>query len=142
MTLELRLPAIREEVGDDKTTIKCETSTPALPLSLRLGRLHTGALHTATHEDLRDAHNSTGSQDSPGTTPAAAPAGRTRCTKPQRKRASIKSSISLLFRKKEKGRPEDPNKEALGPGQANRPHLSLGGVLYLRCTACERTPAC
>ena len=50
------MPAIREEVGDDKTTIKCETSTPALPLSLRLGHLHTGALHTATHEDLRDAH--------------------------------------------------------------------------------------
>ncbi|XP_059737452.1 liprin-alpha-1-like isoform X2 [Bos taurus] len=71
MTLELRLPAIREEVGDDKTTIKCETSTPALPLSLRLGRLHTGALRTATHEDLRDAHNSTGSQDSPGNNPSS-----------------------------------------------------------------------
>ncbi|MXQ99629.1 hypothetical protein E5288_WYG015292 [Bos mutus] len=66
-----KLPAIREEVGDDKTTIKCETSTPALPLSLRLGRLHTGALHTATHEDLRDAHNSTGSQDSPGNNPSS-----------------------------------------------------------------------
>ena len=36
--------------------IKCETSTLAWPRSLRLGRLHTGALHTATHEDLRDAH--------------------------------------------------------------------------------------
>ncbi|XP_070635375.1 liprin-alpha-1-like isoform X1 [Bos indicus] len=147
MTLELRLPAIREEVGDDKTTIKCETSTPALPLSLRLGRLHTGALRTATHEDLRDAHKLTpvgafflilvevcpargmfltvmalclsarqALRTTPGTTPAAAPAGRTRCTKPQRKRASIKSSISCLFRKKEKGRPEHPNKEALGPG--------------------------
>ena len=28
----------------------------------------------------------------------------------------IKSSISRLFRKKEKGRPEHPSKEALGPG--------------------------
>ena len=39
-----------------RNPIKCETSTPASPQSLRLSRLHTGALHTATHEDLRDAH--------------------------------------------------------------------------------------
>ncbi|XP_055421779.1 liprin-alpha-1-like isoform X1 [Bubalus kerabau] len=141
MTLELPLPALREEVGDDKTAIKCETSTPASPQSLRLSRLHTGALHTATHEDLRDAHKLTpvgafflilvevcpargtfltvtalclsarqALRTTPGTTPAAAPAGRTRCTKPQRKRASIKSSISCLFRKKEKGQLNTPTR--------------------------------
>ncbi|XP_061266711.1 uncharacterized protein LOC133244049 [Bos javanicus] len=41
------LPALWEEVGDDKTTIKCETSTPASLRSLWLDRLHTGALRTA-----------------------------------------------------------------------------------------------
>ncbi|MXQ99514.1 hypothetical protein E5288_WYG000941 [Bos mutus] len=65
------LPALRKEVGDDKTAIKCETSTPTSPRSLWLDRLHTGALCTATHEDIRDAHNSTGSQDNPGNNPSS-----------------------------------------------------------------------
>ncbi|XP_061256469.1 liprin-alpha-1-like [Bos javanicus] len=115
MTLELRLPAIREEVGDDKTSIKCETSTLAWPRSLQLGRLHTGALRTATHEDLRDAHNSTGSQDSPGNNPSSSTSSQGSLHKAPKKKG-IKSSISRLFRKKEKGRPEHPSKEALGPG--------------------------
>lgn len=50
----LQLPASREEVRDDKTTIKCETSPPSSPRSLRLDRLHKGALHTVSHEDIRD----------------------------------------------------------------------------------------
>lgn len=49
-----QLPASREEVRDDKTTIKCETSPPSSPRSLRLDRLHKGALHTVSHEDIRD----------------------------------------------------------------------------------------
>ncbi|XP_070635370.1 liprin-alpha-1-like isoform X2 [Bos indicus] len=114
MTLELCLPAIREEVEDDKTSIKCETSTLAWPRSLQLGHLHTGALRTATHEDLRDAHNSTGSQDSPGNNPSSSTSSQGSLHKAPKKKG-IKSSISRLFRKKEKGRPEDPSKEALGP---------------------------
>ena len=51
--------------------------------------------------------SSTGSQDSPGNNPSSS-------TSPKKK--GIKSSISRLFRKKEKGRPEHPSKEALGPG--------------------------
>ncbi|XP_059736476.1 liprin-alpha-1-like isoform X11 [Bos taurus] len=120
MTLELRLPAIREEVGDDKTSIKCETSTLAWPRSLQLGRLHTGALRTATHEDLRDAHNSTGSQDSPGNNPSSSTSSQGSLHKAPKKKG-IKSSISRLFRKKEKGRPEHPSKEALGPGRIFTP---------------------
>ncbi|MXQ95028.1 hypothetical protein E5288_WYG021817 [Bos mutus] len=108
------LPAIREEVGDDKTSIKCETSTLAWPRSLQLGRLHTGALRTATHEDLRDAHNSTGSQDSPGNNPSSSSSSQGSLHKAPKKKG-IKSSISRLFRKKEKGRPEHPSKETLGP---------------------------
>ncbi|KAK7803109.1 hypothetical protein U0070_015179 [Myodes glareolus] len=53
------LPASREEVRDDKTTIKCETSPPSSPRPLRLDRLHKGALHTVSHEDIRDLRNST-----------------------------------------------------------------------------------
>lgn len=49
-----QLPASREEVRDDKATIKCETSPPSSPRSLRVDRLHKGALHTASHEDIRD----------------------------------------------------------------------------------------
>ncbi|XDB65342.1 hypothetical protein AB1E18_018631 [Capra hircus] len=76
-SLDEKLPALQEEVGDDKTAIKCETSTPASPWSLRLDRLHTGSLCTATHRDIRDthgdirdAHNSAGSQDNPGNNPS------------------------------------------------------------------------
>ncbi|XP_070635404.1 liprin-alpha-1-like isoform X3 [Bos indicus] len=120
MTLELRLPAIREEVGDDKTAIKCETSTLAWPRSLRLGRLRTGALRTATHEDLGDAHNSTGSQDSPGNNPSSSTSSQGSLHKAPKKKG-IKSSISRLFRKKENGRPEHPSKEALGAGRIFTP---------------------
>ncbi|XP_070635374.1 liprin-alpha-1-like [Bos indicus] len=120
MTLELCLPAIREEVEDDKTSIKCETSTLAWPRSLQLGHLHTGALRTATHEDLRDAHNSTGSQDSPGNNPSSSTSSQGSLHKAPKKKG-IKSSISRLFRKKEKGRPEDPSKEVLGPGRIFTP---------------------
>ncbi|KFQ22519.1 Liprin-alpha-1, partial [Merops nubicus] len=41
-------PASREEVRDDKTTIKCETSPPSSPRSLRLDRVQKGALHTVS----------------------------------------------------------------------------------------------
>ncbi|MXQ80149.1 hypothetical protein E5288_WYG013694 [Bos mutus] len=108
-----QLPALWEEVGDDKTTIKCETSTPALPRSLRLDRLHTGTLRTATHEDIRDPRNSTGSQDSPGNNPSSSTSSQDSLHKALKKKG-IKSSISRLFRKKENGWPEHPSKEMLG----------------------------
>ncbi|XP_061260019.1 liprin-alpha-1-like isoform X1 [Bos javanicus] len=115
-----QLPALREEVGDDKTAIKCETSPPASLRSLQLDRLHTRALHTATHEDIRDAHNSTGSQDSPGNNPSSSTSRQDSLHKALKKKG-IKSSISHLFRKKEKGWPEHPGKEALGPGRIFTP---------------------
>uniref|UniRef100_H0WKB1 PTPRF interacting protein alpha 1 n=1 Tax=Otolemur garnettii TaxID=30611 RepID=H0WKB1_OTOGA len=90
-----------EEVRDDKTTIKCETSPPASPGSLRLDRPQKGALHTVSHEDIRDLRNSNSSQDSLHKAP---------------KKKGIKSSIGRLFGKKEKGRPGPTGKEALGQG--------------------------
>ncbi|XP_045021082.1 liprin-alpha-1-like [Bubalus bubalis] len=115
-----KLPALWEEVGDDKTTIKCETSPPASPRSLRLDRLHMGALHTATPEDIRDARNSTGFQDSPGNNPSSSTSRQDSLHKAPNKKG-IKSSISHLFHKKEKGGPEHPGKEALGPGRIFTP---------------------
>ncbi|XP_032494698.1 liprin-alpha-1 isoform X5 [Phocoena sinus] len=107
------LPASREEVRDDKTTIKCETSPPSSPRSLRLDRLHAGALHTASHEDIRDARNSTGSQDGPASNPSSSSSSQDSLHKAPKKKG-IKSSIGRLFGKKEKGRPGALGKESLG----------------------------
>ncbi|XP_050614075.1 liprin-alpha-1 isoform X11 [Macaca thibetana thibetana] len=107
------LPPSREEVRDDKTTIKCETSPPSSPRALRLDRLHKGALHTVSHEDIRDVRNSTGSQDGPVSNPSSSNSSQDSLHKAPKKKG-IKSSIGRLFGKKEKGRPGQTGKEALG----------------------------
>uniref|UniRef100_A0A8C0KX18 PTPRF interacting protein alpha 1 n=1 Tax=Canis lupus dingo TaxID=286419 RepID=A0A8C0KX18_CANLU len=99
------LPASREEVRDDKATIKCETSPPSSPRSLRLDRLHKGAL-------------STGSQDGPVSNPSSSNSSQDSLHKAPKKKG-IKSSIGRLFGKKEKGRPghtetENSSQDALG----------------------------
>ncbi|XP_074086961.1 liprin-alpha-1 isoform X3 [Macrotis lagotis] len=109
-----QLPASREEVRDDKTTIKCETSPPSSPRSLRLDRLHKGALHTVSHEDIRDIRNSTGSQDGQVSNPSSSNSSQDSLHKAPKKKG-IKSSIGRLFGKKEKGRPGHIGKESLGP---------------------------
>ncbi|XP_023042227.2 liprin-alpha-1 isoform X4 [Piliocolobus tephrosceles] len=107
------LPPSREEVRDDKTTIKCETSPPSSPRALRLDRLHKGALHTVSQEDVRDIRNSTGSQDGPVSNPSSSNSSQDSLHKAPKKKG-IKSSIGRLFGKKEKGRPGQTGKEALG----------------------------
>ncbi|KAL2805728.1 liprin-alpha-1 isoform a, partial [Daubentonia madagascariensis] len=106
------LPYSREEVRDDKTTIKCETSPPASPGSLRLDRPQKGALHTVSHEDIRDVRNSTGSQDGPVSNPSSSNSSQDSLHKAPKKKG-IKSSIGRLFGKKEKGRPGPTGKAAL-----------------------------
>ncbi|XP_045414177.1 liprin-alpha-1 isoform X1 [Lemur catta] len=106
------LPYSREEVRDDKTTIKCETSPPASPGSLRLDRPQKGALHTVSHEDIRDMRNSTGSQDGPVSNPSSSNSSQDSLHKAPKKKG-IKSSIGRLFGKKEKGRPGPAGKAAL-----------------------------
>nr|XP_009508641.1 PREDICTED: liprin-alpha-1 [Phalacrocorax carbo] len=96
--------ASREEVRDDKTTIKCETSPPSSPRSLRLDRVQKGALHTVSHEDIRDIRNSTGSQDGQTSNPSSSNSSQDSLHKAPKKKG-IKSSIGRLFGKKEKGRP-------------------------------------
>ncbi|XP_015289805.2 liprin-alpha-1 isoform X4 [Macaca fascicularis] len=108
-----KLPPSREEARDDKTTIKCETSPPSSPRALRLDRLPKGALHTVSHEDIRDVRNSTGSQDGPVSNPSSSNSSQDSLHKAPKKKG-IKSSIGRLFGKKEKGRPGQTGKEALG----------------------------
>ncbi|XP_044922256.1 liprin-alpha-1 isoform X3 [Mustela putorius furo] len=124
------VPASREEVRDDKATIKCETSPPSSPRSLRLDRLHKGALHTASHEDIRDVRNSTGSQDGPGSNPSSSSSSQDSLHKAPRKKG-IKSSIGRLFGKKEKGRPGHAGKEPTGPAAASETENSSQDALGL-----------
>ncbi|XP_070086073.1 liprin-alpha-1 isoform X10 [Equus caballus] len=124
------LPASLEEVRDDKTIIKCETSPPPSPRSLRLDRLHKGALHTVGHEDLRDLRNSTGSQDGPVSNPSSSNSGQDSLHKAPKKKG-IKSSIGRLFGKKEKGRPGHAGKESLGQAGVSETENSAQDALGL-----------
>uniref|UniRef100_A0A803TUY1 PTPRF interacting protein alpha 1 n=1 Tax=Anolis carolinensis TaxID=28377 RepID=A0A803TUY1_ANOCA len=87
----------REELRDDKTTIKCETSPPSSPRSLHLDRAYKGAF-------------STGSQDGQVSNPSSSNSSQDSLHKAPKKKG-IKSSIGRLFGKKEKGRPGQINKE-------------------------------
>ncbi|XP_073397860.1 liprin-alpha-1 isoform X8 [Dendrobates tinctorius] len=108
-------PGTRDDPRDDKTTIRCETSPPASPRSLRLSSAHKGALHTMSHEDIRDIRNSTGSQDGQVSNPSSSNSSQDSLNKAPKKKG-IKSSIGRLFGKKEKGRPGQLGKESLGSG--------------------------
>uniref|UniRef100_A0A663MIW7 PTPRF interacting protein alpha 1 n=1 Tax=Athene cunicularia TaxID=194338 RepID=A0A663MIW7_ATHCN len=104
-------PASREEVRDDKTTIKCETSPPSSPRSLRLDRVQKGAF-------------STGSQDGQTSNPSSSNSSQDSLHKAPKKKG-IKSSIGRLFGKKEKGRPGQTSKETLGQDSSSQDALGL-----------------
>ncbi|KAM6466704.1 liprin-alpha-1 isoform 8-T8 [Liasis olivaceus] len=106
-------PVSREEVRDDKATIKCETSPPSSPRSLHLDKSYKEALHTVSQEDIRDLRNSTGSQDGQVSNPSSSNSSQDSLHKAPKKKG-IKSSIGRLFGKKEKGRSGQMNKEILG----------------------------
>ncbi|XP_075423737.1 LOW QUALITY PROTEIN: liprin-alpha-1 [Ascaphus truei] len=108
-------PGTRDETRDDKATIRCETSPPPSPRSFRLNAGHKGALHTMSHEDIRDIRNSTGSQDGQVSNPSSSNSSQDSLNKAPKKKG-IKSSIGRLFGKKEKGRPGLMGKDSLGPG--------------------------
>lgn len=92
---------------DDKATIRCETSPPSTPSSMRL---HKGSLHTSSHEDLRDVR-SAGLQDS---NPSSSNSSQDSLNKATKKK-SIKVSIGRLFAKKEKSRAGAVGKESPVP---------------------------
>ncbi|NXV77546.1 LIPA1 protein, partial [Atlantisia rogersi] len=112
-------PASREEVRDDKTTIKCETSPPSSPRSLRLDRVQKGALHTRLlYDTFFFFASSTGSQDGQTSNPSSSNSSQDSLHKAPKKKG-IKSSIGRLFGKKEKGRPGQTSKESLGQADSS-----------------------
>ncbi|KAJ3612257.1 hypothetical protein NHX12_020533 [Muraenolepis orangiensis] len=81
-----KIAAVDEDGREDKATIKCETSPPSTPRTVRM----THTLPASSHNDTRGALSSVASsQDS---------------LHKQPKKKGIKSSIGRLFGKKEKGR--------------------------------------
>ncbi|KAM5205395.1 liprin-alpha-4 isoform 14-T36 [Hipposideros larvatus] len=98
---KLLSPVSREENREDKATIKCETSPPSSPRTLRLEKLGHPARSqeegkSAVEDQASNPSSSGSSQDSlhRGT-----------------KRKGIKSSIGRLFGKKDKGRPVQPSQD-------------------------------
>uniref|UniRef100_A0A8C7NKJ0 SAM domain-containing protein n=1 Tax=Oncorhynchus mykiss TaxID=8022 RepID=A0A8C7NKJ0_ONCMY len=122
-----RMGVMTLSAQDDKTTIHCETSPPTTPRSMRL---HKGASHTASHEDIRDIRSMTTLQDGQGSNPSSSNSSQDSLNKAAKKK-SIKSSIGRLFGKKEKGRPGPPGtgtpeaetspQDALGLGKLGGP---------------------
>uniref|UniRef100_A0A1A8J6P3 Protein tyrosine phosphatase, receptor type, f polypeptide (PTPRF), interacting protein (Liprin), alpha 1 n=1 Tax=Nothobranchius kuhntae TaxID=321403 RepID=A0A1A8J6P3_NOTKU len=102
----------RKSAQDDKATIRCETSPPTTPRSMRLNR-EVG--HAASHEDIRGLG---GLQDGQGSNPSSSNSSQDSLNKAAKKK-SIKSSIGRLFGKKEKGRSSVPGKDS--PSQAGTP---------------------
>ncbi|XP_031425338.1 liprin-alpha-1 isoform X16 [Clupea harengus] len=98
----------RKSEQDDKATIRCETSPPTTPRSMRL---HKGAIHAASHEDIRDIRGIAGLQDGQGSDPSSSNSSQDSLNKAAKKK-SIKSSIGRLFGKKEKGRPSPSSKDS------------------------------
>ncbi|KAM9000791.1 liprin-alpha-4 isoform 3-T3 [Sarcophilus harrisii] len=90
---KLLSPVAREENREDKTTIKCETSPPSSPRTLRLEKLG----HPALSQDEGK------SADDQGSNPSSSNSSQDSLHKGT-KRKGIKSSIGRLFGKKEKGR--------------------------------------
>ncbi|XP_041835542.1 liprin-alpha-1 isoform X8 [Melanotaenia boesemani] len=105
----------RKTAPDDKATIRCETSPPTTPRSMRLNR---EAGHAASHEDIRDIRGLGSLQDGQGSNPSSSNSSQDSLNKAAKKK-SIKSSIGRLFGKKEKGRPSIPGKDS--PSQAGTP---------------------
>ncbi|XP_035381653.1 liprin-alpha-1 isoform X4 [Electrophorus electricus] len=101
----------RKPVQDDKATIRCETSPPSTPRSVRLSR----GGHAASHEDIRSP---AALQDGQGSNPSSSNSSQDSLNKAAKKK-SIKSSIGRLFGKKDKGRPGPPVKESFS--QAGTP---------------------
>ncbi|XP_045432136.1 liprin-alpha-4 isoform X8 [Pipistrellus kuhlii] len=91
---KLQSPVSREQNREDKATIKCETSPPSSPRTLRLEKLGHPAL---SQEEGKSA------MEEQGSNPSSSSSSQDSLHKGA-KRKGIKSSIGRLFGKKEKGR--------------------------------------
>uniref|UniRef100_A0A665UY89 PTPRF interacting protein alpha 1 n=1 Tax=Echeneis naucrates TaxID=173247 RepID=A0A665UY89_ECHNA len=119
-----RMGVMTLSAQDDKATIRCETSPPTTPRSMRLNR---DAGHAASHEDIRDIRGLAGLQDGQGSNPSSSNSSQDSLNKAAKKK-SIKSSIGRLFGKKEKGRTSLPGKDSPTgtPEAESSPKDSLG----------------
>ncbi|NXI34687.1 LIPA4 protein, partial [Galbula dea] len=101
---KLLSPAARDESREDKTTIKCETSPPSSPRTLRLEKLGHPAL--SQEDGKRLCCSSPSSIPSSLEEQASNASSNSSQDSLQKgsKRKGIKSSIGRLFGKKEKGR--------------------------------------
>ncbi|NXK67792.1 LIPA4 protein, partial [Sylvietta virens] len=99
---KLLSPAARDESREDKTTIKCETSPPSSPRTLRLEKLGHPAL--SQEDGKRLCSSSPSSNRSSLEDQASNPSSSQDSLHKGSKRKGIKSSIGRLFGKKEKGR--------------------------------------
>uniref|UniRef100_A0A8C6HGD0 SAM domain-containing protein n=1 Tax=Mus spicilegus TaxID=10103 RepID=A0A8C6HGD0_MUSSI len=112
---KLLSPVSREENREDKATIKCETSPPSSPRTLRLEKLgHPGL----SQEEGKSALEG---QDS---NPSSSNSSQDSLHKGA-KRKGIKSSIGRLFGKKEKGRLIQLSRDATGHVLLTDSELSL-----------------
>uniref|UniRef100_M3YIN6 PTPRF interacting protein alpha 4 n=1 Tax=Mustela putorius furo TaxID=9669 RepID=M3YIN6_MUSPF len=97
---KLLSPVSREENREDKATIKCETSPPSSPRTLRLEKLGHPAL---SQEEAPSWLSSCSALEDQGSNPSSSNSSQDSLHKGA-KRKGIKSSIGRLFGKKEKGR--------------------------------------
>ncbi|NWX03706.1 LIPA4 protein, partial [Caloenas nicobarica] len=100
---KLLSPGARDESREDKTTIKCETSPPSSPRTLRLEKLGHPALSQEDGKRLCCSSPSIPSSLEEQTGNASSTSSQDSLHKGS-KRKGIKSSIGRLFGKKEKGR--------------------------------------
>uniref|UniRef100_A0A8C3XH37 PTPRF interacting protein alpha 4 n=1 Tax=Cyanoderma ruficeps TaxID=181631 RepID=A0A8C3XH37_9PASS len=120
---KLLSPAARDESREDKTTIKCETSPPSSPRTLRLEKLGHPAL---SQEDGKRYVETVGISDQ-----ASNPSSSQDSLHKGSKRKGIKSSIGRLFGKKEKGRLIQLSREgATGQGSPHPLALSALGCCW------------
>ncbi|XP_059136248.1 liprin-alpha-4 [Peromyscus eremicus] len=101
---KLLSPVSREENREDKATIKCETSPPSSPRTLRLEKLGHPALSQEEGKSALEGQDSNPSSSNSSQEPLHKGA----------KRKGIKSSIGRLFGKKEKGRLIQLSRDATG----------------------------
>ncbi|XP_067110203.1 liprin-alpha-2 [Osmerus mordax] len=106
-----KIASVDEDGREDKATIKCETSPPSTPRTVRM----THTLPASSHNDARGMAASLEAEASALSSVASSQDSLHK----QPKKKGIKSSIGRLFGKKEKGRLAHlQHREAVGPGQA------------------------
>uniref|UniRef100_A0A669CPS7 PTPRF interacting protein alpha 2 n=1 Tax=Oreochromis niloticus TaxID=8128 RepID=A0A669CPS7_ORENI len=95
-----KIAAVDEDGREDKATIKCETSPPPTPRTVRM----THTLPASSHNDARGSKYSQDTTQEKVSSALSSVASSQDSLHKQPKKKGIKSSIGRLFGKKEKGR--------------------------------------